>query len=187
MPRTTSRPKVDRPVVHRRLGLQIAQGVLRIMNQLEAADAPVVKVVETPHVSFEAIAAFTGQKRCQLAAIANGFHLPDTGGKTNLFAPNEIFEVCQLARAVGPGLAGGKGAVHYPLPLGIATQCPGISDDTEESRRQSALAHLRDGPGKGLVAFVFRSATLREIAGMTMQVDSRMALQKIDAFRRLRD
>ena len=64
------------------------------MNQLEAADTPLVKVVETPHFSFEAIAALTGQKRCQLAAIADCLHLPDTGGKTNLFAPDESVEPC---------------------------------------------------------------------------------------------
>jgi hypothetical protein len=54
-------------------------------------------------------------------------------------------------------------------------------------KNPAAVAHLRDGPGRGLVAFVFRAATLQEIAGMAMQVESRMMLQKIDAFRRLRE
>jgi hypothetical protein len=39
-------------VVGGRLSLQIAESVLRIMNQLEAADALLVKVVEAPHVSL---------------------------------------------------------------------------------------------------------------------------------------
>jgi hypothetical protein len=43
--------------------------------------------------------------------------------------------------------------------------------------------HLGDGLVKSFVAFVFRTAALREIAWMAMQVESWMMLQKIDAFR----